>query len=203
VHSLDLRKIDESYVYLPLSQARRWTSTLLVRTETDPAAVLSAIGSEVRRVDANLPVIAAPLNTMVSMDPHFVISRIGGVLASIVGSLGLVLACMGVYGMVSFSVTQRTREIGIRMALGAAREDILRLAVGDGLRPILVGMLIGIAVSAGVSRLLDAILFGLNPIDVISFSGVSLLLGAIGIVAAYIPARRAMRVDPMVALRHE
>jgi macrolide transport system ATP-binding/permease protein len=203
VHSLDLRKIDESYVYLPLSRDRRWTSTMLVRTEHDPAGVLGAIGSEVRRVEADLPVIAAAMNTMVSLDPHFVISRIGGVLASIVGSLGLVLACMGVYGMVSFSVTQRTREIGIRMALGADKEDVLRLAVGDGLRPILVGMLIGIVVSAGISHLLDAILFGLNPVDAISFAGVSLLLGAIGIIAAYIPARKAIRVDPMVALRHD
>jgi len=203
VRSLDLRKIDESYIYLPLSQARQWTDTLLVRTEADPAMVLGAIGSEVRRVDANLPVIAAPLNRMVSMDPHFVISRVGGVLASIVGALGLLLACMGVYGMVSFSVAQRTREIGIRMALGAENSEVVRLVIGDGLRPILAGMVAGIAVSAAFSRLFDAILFGLNPVDVVSFSGVSLLLGAVGLVATYVPARRAMRVDPMVALRYE
>jgi predicted permease len=203
VHNLDLRKIDESYIYLPLSQSRQWTSTLLVRTEKDAAALLTAIGSEVRRVDANLPVMAAPLNTMVSLDPHFVISRIGGVLASVVGALGLLLACMGVYGMVSFSVAQRTREIGIRIALGAGKKDVVRLALGDGLRPILVGMLVGLVVSAGVSRLLDTILFGLNPVDAVSFSGVSLLLGAVGIAATYVPARRAMRVDPMVALRED
>jgi macrolide transport system ATP-binding/permease protein len=203
VHSMDLRKIDESYLYLPLSQTRQWTRTLLVRTEADPTPLLSAIGLEVRRVDPNLPVIVAPVHTLISMDPYFVISRVGGVLASIVGALGLLLACMGVYGMVSYSVAQRTREIGIRTALGAQGGQVIRLVLGEGLQPILAGMAIGVAASAGASRLLAATLFGLNPFDAVSFSGVSLLLGAIALIATYLPARRAMRVDPMVALRHE
>jgi predicted permease len=203
VHSLDLRKIDEAYVYLPLSQSRQWTSVLMVRTEGDPSGLMAAIGREARRVDANLPIITATLNTMVSLDPHFVISRVGGVLASIVGALGLLLACMGVYGMVSFSVAQRTREIGIRITLGAENHDVVRLAMTEGIRPILTGMAIGIVLSMGVARFLEAILFGLSSVDAVSFSGVSLLLGAVGLIATYLPARRAMRVDPMVALRHE
>jgi len=203
VRSLDLRKIDESYLYLPLSQRRQWTSTLLVRTEGNPAPLLAAIGHEVRRLDANLPVIAAPLNTMISMDPFFVVSRIGGVLASIVGGLGLLLACMGVYGMVSYGVAQRTREIGIRMALGARNVQVLGLMVREGFRPIAAGIVAGIAGSAAVSRLLAATLFGLNPMDAISFLGVSLLLGSVALVATWLPARRATRVDPMVALRYE
>ncbi len=170
VRSLDLRKIDESYLYLPLSQSRQWTSTLLVRTGSDPRLLLPAIGHEVRRLDANLPVIAAPLNTMVSMDPYFVVSRIGGVLASIVGGLGLLLACMGVYGMVSYSVAQRTREIGIRMALGAQDLQVVRLVVQDGFRPIAAGILAGIAAAAAVSRLLAATLFGLSSMDAVSFA---------------------------------
>ena len=203
VRSMDLRKIDEAYVYLPLSQTHQWTGTLLARTDGDPTPMLPVIGREVRRVDANLPVIGAPLYTMASMNPFFVVSRIGGLLATIVGILGLLLACMGVYGMVSYSVAQRTREIGIRMALGAESIQILRLVVHEGFQPILAGMLIGVATSAGVSRLMVATLFGLNPMDAVSFSGVSLLLGAIALLATWLPARRATEVDPMVALRYE
>jgi len=203
VRSMDLRKLDESYLYLPLSQSRQWTSTLLVRADGDPKLLLPALGREFRRVDANLPVIAALLHTMVSMDPYFVVSRIGGVLASIVGALGLLLACLGVYGMVSYSVAQRTREIGIRMALGAQGVQVLRLVVSEGFRPILSGVVIGIIVSAGVSRALSATLFGLSPLDPVSFAGVSLLLIAIALLATWLPARRATEVDPMVALRYE
>jgi len=203
VRSMDLRKIDESYLYLPLSQTHQWTSTLLTRTEGDPATLLAAMGREVRRVDANLPVIGAPLYTMVSMDPYFVVSRIGGLLASIVGVLGLLLASMGVYGMVSYSVAQRTREIGIRMALGAQRIQVLRLVAGEGYRPILSGIAMGVFASACVSRALSATLFGLSPLDPVAFAGVSLLLFAIALLATWLPARRATDVDPMVALRYE
>jgi putative ABC transport system permease protein len=203
VRSMDLRKLDESYLYLPLSQSRQWTSILLVRADGNPTPLLPAIGREFRRVDANFPVIAAPLNTMVSMDPYFVVSRIGGVLASIVGALGLLLACLGVYGMVSYSVAQRTREIGIRMALGAQSTQVLRLVISEGFRPILSGVVIGIVVSAGVSRALSAALFGLSPVDAVSFAGVSLVLVAIALLATWLPARRATEVDPMVTLRYE
>jgi macrolide transport system ATP-binding/permease protein len=203
VRSMDLRKLDESYLYLPLSQSRQWTSTLLVRADGNPTPLLPAIGREFRRVDANLPVLAAPLHTMVSMDPYFVVSRIGGVLASIVGALGLLLACLGVYGMVSYSVAQRTREIGVRMALGAQTIQVLRLVVSEGFRPILSGVVTGMIVSAGVSRALSATLFGLSPLDPVSFAGVTLLLMAIALLATWLPARRATEVDPMVALRYE
>jgi predicted permease len=203
VRSMDLRKVDESYLYLPLSQSRQWTSTLLVRADGNPTPLLPAIGREFRRVDANLPVLAAPLHTRVSMDPYFVVSRIGGVLASIVGALGLLLACLGVYGMVSYSVAQRTREIGVRMALGAQTVQVLRLVMSEGFRPILSGVAIGIIVSAGVSRALSATLFGLSPLDPVSFAGVSVLLIVIALLATWLPARRATEVDPMVALRYE
>jgi putative ABC transport system permease protein len=203
VRSMDLRRIDESYLYIPLSQTRQWTSTFLVSSDSSLTPLLAAIGQKVRLADVNLPVIAAPLNTMVSMDPYFVVSRIGGVLASIVGALGLLLACLGVYGMVSYSVAQRTREIGIRMALGAQSTQVLRLVVSEGFRPILVGIVLGVLASAGVSRALAATLFGLSPLDPVSFVGVSLLLIAIALLATWLPARRATEVDPMVALRYE
>jgi predicted permease len=203
VRSIDLRSIDESYIYLPLSQTRQWTSILLVRTEVDPRQLLSAVGREVHAVDANLPVVGGPLYAMIAMNAFFVVSRVGGLLASLVGALGLLLACLGVYGMVSYTVSQRTHEIGVRMALGARSVQVLRLVVREGFRPILTGIVIGFLIAAGVSRLMAATLFGLSPLDAISFFGVSLLLGGIALVATILPARRAMRVDPMVALRHE
>ncbi len=203
VHSLFLGKVDESYLYLPLSQTRESTSTLLVHTSGSASSLLSALGAAVRRVDPNLPVVLAPLDWMVSFDPYFVISRIGGILSSIVGALGLFLACLGVYGMVGYSVVERTHEIGIRMALGAQRQQVFALVLRECARPMLFGTVIGIAVSAAIARLISAILFGLNPADAISFAGVSLLLIAVALFAGWLPARRAMRVDPMVALRYE
>jgi len=176
---------------------------LLARTEADPQHLLPAFGHVAQRVDASLPIVGAPLYTMISMDAFFVVSRVGGLLASIIGALGLLLACMGVYGMVSYTVAQRTHEIGIRMALGARGAQVLKLIIREGFRPILAGMLIGIVASAGVSRLLAATLFGLNMLDAVSFVGVSTLLGSIALVATVLPARRATRVDPMVALRYE
>ena len=154
-------------------------------------------------MDATLPVIGAPLYTMISMNPFFVVSRIGGGLASIVGVLGLLLACMGVYGTVSYNVALRAREIGIRMALGAQSVQVLRQLIREGFQPILAGIIIGVPASAGVSRLMAATLFGLNLLDTVSFFGVSLLLGAIALLATWLPARRATHVDPMVALRYE
>ena len=203
VRSMDLRSIDESYVYLPLSQTRQWTGILLVRTDVDPRQLLAAVGHEVHAVDANLSVVGGPLYAMIAMNPFFVVSRVGGLLASLVGALGLLLACLGVYGMVSYTVAQRTHEIGVRMALGARSAQVLGLVVREGFRPILTGMVIGFLLSAGMSRIMAATLFGLSPLDAISFFGVSILLGGIALVATILPARRAMRVDPMVALRYE
>jgi len=203
VRSMDPSRLDESYLYLPFSQNRQWSRILLVRTVGNPAPLLPVLGSELRRVDANLPVSAATLNTMVSMDPYFVVSRIGGFLASIVSALGLLLACMGVYGMVAYSVAQRTREIGIRVAFGAERGQILRLILRDGMRSVLVGLVIGLATAVATSRVLAAMLFGLSALDAFSFAGVSLLLCAVATLACWLPARKAIRVDPVVALRHE
>jgi ABC-type antimicrobial peptide transport system permease subunit len=105
--------------------------------------------------------------------------------------------------MVGYSVARRTPEIGIRMALGAERIQVLRLVLGEGVRPVLAGVAIGVALSEGIARVLSAMLFGLSPLDVASFAGVSLLLFAVALVATWLPARRATRVDPMAALRYE
>jgi ABC-type lipoprotein release transport system permease subunit len=203
LRDLSLSKLDDSYLYLPLSQSSGLTGTILLHTGGNTSSLLALLGRAVRRVDANLPVVAAPLDWMVSFDPYFVISRVGGILCSIVGALGLFLACLGVYGMVGYSVVERTREIGIRMALGAQQRQVVRLVLHESSKPMLLGTAIGIAVSAAISRLLSAMLFGLNPMDAISFAGVSLVLIAVALFAGWLPARRATRVDPMVALRYE
>ena len=203
VRNLSLSKIDDSYLYLPLSQSSRLTDAILLHTSGSTSGLLVLLGAAVRRVDANLPVVASPLDWAVSLDPYFIISRVGGILCSVVGALGLFLASLGVYGMVGYSVVERTREIGIRIALGAQQQQVLRLMLRESARPMLLGTAIGIAVSAAIARLISAILFGLNPADAISFAGVSLLLIAVALFAGWLPARRAMKVDPMVALRYE
>ena len=119
------------------------------------------------------------------------------------GALGLVLALVGIYGVVSFAATQRTQEIGVRMALGAQRSDIMRLVVGHGLQLIAIGIAIGLTASLGLSRLLANLLFGISSTDPTTFVAVPLILGAMAIVASYIPAFRATRLDPSVALRNE
>jgi ABC-type antimicrobial peptide transport system permease subunit len=140
---------------------------------------------------------------MLSLDPHFVASRAGGSVASIIGALGLLLACMGIYGTVSYTVTERTKEIGIRMALGARKRQVLHLMMIQGFRPVFVGAVIGIVASIGISRVFAALLFGFDPGDALLFFTVTLSLGVVALFATYLPARRAMQVDPQVALRHE
>ena len=124
-------------------------------------------------------------------------------LSSLFGLLALALACIGLYGLLSYEVTRRTREIGIRMALGARHREIRSLVVRRGLLLTLSGAVIGIAVAAGVTRYLETLLYGVRPTDPWTFVGVVILLGIVALVACYLPARRAMRVDPMVALRYE
>jgi len=116
---------------------------------------------------------------------------------------GLLLASMGIYGTVSYIVVLRTREVGIRMALGAKKQDILGLMLRESTRPLFTGLLIGVILSVGTSYLLRGVLYGVNIVDGISFAGVSLLFLAIALFATYLPTRRAMRVDPVVALRYE
>lgn len=135
--------------------------------------------------------------------PQFVFSRCSALFASILGVLGLTLASVGIFGAVSYAVVRRTREVGIRMALGATKRDVVRMILTENTRPVLVGLLFGF-IGAGVAAyFLRAILFGVSALDPISFLGVSAFFFAVAMLAAYLPARRATRVDPMVALRYE
>jgi putative ABC transport system permease protein len=133
----------------------------------------------------------------------FAARRLSMLLLSVFAALALVLACVGIYGVISYLVGQRTREIGVRMALGAERSDVLRLVIGHGAKMALVGIAIGTGAALGLARLMVNQLFGVSAHDPLTFAGVAMLLILVAVAACYIPARRAMRVDPVVALRCE
>jgi ABC-type antimicrobial peptide transport system permease subunit len=129
--------------------------------------------------------------------------RVAGTFVGAFGLLALVLAAVGIYGVTAYSTRQRTHEIGIRMALGASKQDVLRLVLGHGLRLTLLGVVLGLAVSFALTRYLGSLLLGVTSTDALTFSTVAILLCAVALFACFIPARRAMRVDPLVALRYE
>ncbi len=194
---------DKSKVYLLLPPDRLEDRPLLVRTAGDPRMVLNAVGEAVRGVDANLVVYSETLDDKLTESPQFVFSRCSALFASILGGFGLILASVGIYGTVSYAVVRRTREMGIRMALGAEKRHVVELILRESLRPVFWGLAAGFMGAIGAAQLIRAILFGVSSFDPVSFMGVSALLLAIALLAAYVPARRATRVDPVVALRYE
>jgi ABC-type antimicrobial peptide transport system permease subunit len=164
---------------------------------------MRAIDQVISSVDPDLAATSVTLDDMLRESPSFIGSSLMAATASTVGTLGLLLALMGIYSTVSYIVVHRTREIGIRMAVGAQPRDILRLILRESTRPVLAGLLVGMFLAVGVSYLLRGLFYGLHTVDGASFAGVSLLFLAIALLAAYPPSRRAMHVDPMVALRYE
>lgn len=203
VRSVDLTETDPAYAYAPLPPVMRQRAMAMLRVGGDPRALLPSIGAALRRTAPGVPAFAGPLNMLISFNPRFVVSRIGGVLAAIVALVGLLLSALGVYGMVGYSVAQRTREIGIRVALGADVAQVLRLVVTDGARPVSWGVAAGLLLSAGASKLLAALLYGVGPFDFRSFAVASIVLVCMALLAIWLPARRATHVDPIVALRCE
>jgi len=201
IRSQFLEKLDDTCLYMPVR--RQFTGSLLVRTAGDPAQVAAALRRDLPLTDPDMEAVIFDFHSEFSMQPSFVLSRVAAIGSAIIGVLGLVMASVGIYGMVSFAVSQRTHEVGIRMALGARREDVLRLVLGESMRPVLIGIAFGMIAAAGAARVLVSLLFGLSTFDPPIFLGVSAILAAVALLAGYIPARRAMKVDPMVALRYE
>jgi putative ABC transport system permease protein len=149
-------------------------------------------------------VIISPVNTLEDqLSDLLAPRRFQTSLLAMFSLIGLVLATIGIYGVMHFSVSQQTHDIGVRMALGASHADVLRMILAEGWKLATLGIVIGLAGAAAVTRVLEGMLFGVRPADPFTFVGVSILLTAAGLVASFIPARRAMKVDPVVALRHE
>ena len=168
----------------------------------DASSVAAGIRQAVHSIDKNLPVtdvnsFPQVLNTSVAQE------RFRTLLMASFSIIALLLAAVGIFGVISFSASQRTREIGIRMALGAERRDVLAMVVGQGLRLALIGVAVGIVGAFALTRFLSTLLYGITPTDPVTFTAVSLILVAVALLACYIPARRAAKVDPMVALRYE
>ncbi len=189
-------------MYAPLAQSPFGTMLVVLRTANDPLSDVAAARGQVASLDKN-----SPIYHVETLDQYLAQSvaepRLSTLLLSVFAGLAVLLACLGVYGVMSYIVGRRTHEIGIRMALGAQRSDVLRMVFGHGLRPVLAGVMIGIAGAAGLTRLLASLLYGVKPGDPLTFVAVSLVLTGVALVACWIPARRATRVDPMVALRYE
>jgi len=186
-------------VYVPLTGGG---AHFELRTAQDPAALVPAVRDVVRRVDSNLPIFR--VETQKESVEHLLSRpRVIAQLSTFFASLALVLACIGLYGLLAYEVTRRTREIGMRMALGAEKNDVLRMVVGQGVRLALIGVAVGIAGALALTRFLSSLLYGVTPTDPLTFIAVSLILIAVALLACYIPARRAAKVDPMVALRYE
>lgn len=195
-------KPDQPHLYFPIIQAPGYAMAVYVRTTGNPAGLAQAVRQQVQAVDPNLPLFGEQtMEDLVSAS--LAQRRFAMQVVALFGVLALCLAGIGIYGVMAYSVTQRTREIGIRLALGASTGAILRWLLGRGMRLTLIGVAAGLLGGLAVGRLLRGMLFGIGPADVVTYAGLTLLLAGVALLACYIPARRATKVDPLVALRYE
>src|SRR5262249_49999458 len=190
--------------YVPMAQDYRARQTLQVRTSSPTSAATKTIMEVVHSFEPAMAIFDVRTMTQSLNTPDgFMLFRLAAVIASSLGLLGLVLAIVGVYGVVSYSAAQRTHEIGIRIALGARRSQVLRAILRQGIMIVLFGSIFGILTAIAVARLVGSLLVGVSAVDPATYVGVSLLLAATALLASFIPALRATRVDPMLALRYE
>jgi predicted permease len=188
--------------YYPYSQRNWYLGNFEVSFSGAPGAIVSAVRQAIKEVNRNLPIAEVTMFSK-QVDRSLVQQKLIARLSSFFGLLALLLAAIGLYGVISYSVTQRTREIGIRMALGAERRNVQRLVLGQGAKLTLIGVLIGLGAAWALTRWIESLLFGVSPTDRVTFVIIALLLMVVAMLACYIPARRATKVDPMVALRTE
>jgi putative ABC transport system permease protein len=197
-----LSRESHPHTYEPFAQAPDHFMTLIVRADADPAALVPAIRSQVFEIDGEQPLQSArTLETMVSNSIRQ--QRFTAIVLSIFAIAALSLAIAGLYGVISYSVAQRTHEIGVRVALGARSHDVLKLVVAEGMKLTIIGLVIGVVAALLVTRLISNLFFGVNATDALTFVSVSGVLLVVAFLACYVPARRAMNVDPLVALRYE
>ncbi len=197
-----LNEKPKAAVYLPLYQVYHATMNIHARTTGDPLAIGKTAENAIHELNGDLVVFGV---TTLELSERFASfpQRVAGTFVGAFGVLALVLAAVGIYGVTAYTTRQRTHEIGVRMALGARKDDILRLVLGHGLRLMFVGVGLGLAASFALTRFLGSMLLGVTSTDALTFSGVAILLCAVALFACFVPARRATRVDPMVALRYE
>jgi len=197
----NLRPIFPS-AYVPYSFAPTLNTGLVVRVAGDPAHLTTAVREQIRLADPALPVFQ--VRTMEDLRQFsFWQYKMFGWMFSTFGAVALLLAAVGVYGVLSYSVSQRRQEIGVRMALGAGRGDVLRLVIGQGVTLAAIGIGVGVFAALGVTQFIKTLLYNVTASDPASFSAVAVFLAVVAIIASYVPARRAMSVDPIIALRND
>jgi macrolide transport system ATP-binding/permease protein len=197
-----LREAPLPFIYIPLAQQYYSGMTLLVRTVGDPSNMVPAVRSEIRRLNSDVPVFDA--RTMSEQIRTTLINdRMVAVLLAIFSGIALLLAVVGIYSVMAYVVTQRVREIGIRLALGSQTADVLKLVIGQGMKLVVIGVAFGLAMSFALTRLVASLLFEVSATDPVTFATIASLLMAVAALACYLPARRATKVDPMIALRSE
>jgi putative ABC transport system permease protein len=197
-----LNEKSQLYFCRPISQAYLGMTTVIIRTNSEPQKMIPIIRKEIEKMDPHMPLSSA--KTMIEkMSAPLMPARVAASVLGVFGLLALVLAAIGIYGVMSYAVSTRTQEIGVRIALGAQSNDVLRLAIGQGMLLVLIGATLGVAIALALTRLTRSMLFGLSSADPITYTGVAVLLMVVALVACYIPARRATRIDPTVALRYE
>ncbi len=199
---ISLGEVPTPVAYLPLQQNHETGMTLHVRTTVDPLSVAGAIRNEVQGLERNLP-LGNPERMSERVANSLYAARMGAILLAVFGGLALLLAAIGLYGVLSFAVSRRTREMGIRVALGARPGDVFRLVLRQGMTLVIVGLVLGLGVALIVTRLLASFLYGVSTTDAFTFTVIPVLLTLVALLACYLPARKATKVEPLVALRYE